>query len=53
MGPPDKGEGEKFQADGGFLMLLLLLLGVFIGDESYRWLCGGWEELILAFLEVV
>lgn len=41
MGHPDKGEGEKFQADGDFLILLLLLLGVFIGDESHRWLCVG------------
>lgn len=30
--PPGKGEGEKFQADGEFLILLLLFLGVFIGD---------------------
>lgn len=52
---PGKGEGEKFQADGEFLILLLLLLGVFIGEESHRWLCvcvvgrGGWEYLILLF----
>lgn len=32
VGPPGKEEGEKFQADRGFLILLLLLLGVFIGD---------------------
>lgn len=32
VGTPGKGEGEKFQADGEFLILLLLLLGVFIGD---------------------
>lgn len=31
MGTLDKGEGEKFQADGEFLILLLLLLGVFNG----------------------
>lgn len=41
MGPPDKEEGENFQADGGFLILLLLLLGIFIGDEIHRWLCVG------------
>lgn len=29
---------ENFQADGEFLILLLLLLGVFIGDWSHRWL---------------
>lgn len=41
VGPPGKGEAEKFQADGEFLILLLLLLGVFIGEESHRWLCVG------------
>lgn len=55
VGPQAK-ERENFQADGEFLILLLLLLGVFIGDWSHRWLYVvgvGAGVAHPAFLEVV
>lgn len=55
VGPQAK-ERENFQADGEFLILLLLLLCVFIGDWSHRWLYVvgvGAGVAYPAFLEVV